>query len=414
MDFNDTPEEATFRAEVRAWLDANARARAPGERPNRSRLKDKAAIAEAEAWQAKKAAAGLACITWPKAVGGRGGSPIQQIVYAQEEAKFATPPDIFAIGLGMCVPTVMKHGSKEHAARFVGPAMRGEEIWCQLFSEPAAGSDVAGIKTRAVREGDDWIINGQKVWTTGAHFSDFGLLLTRTNPDVAKHAGLTMFFLDMKSKGVETRPIRQISGGAEFNEVFSTDVRIPDSQRLGAEGEGWKVALTTLMNERLAVGLATGILGVEDLMSLARDHDLGDEAAIRNGAVREKIADWFVESEGLKYTRFRTWTALSRGETPGPESSITKVVSARQMQDLSAFAMELTGEAGVMSGDVPGGGAYQTQWLGAAGFRIAGGTDEILRNIIAERVLGLPQDHRADKDGSFREQEARQKRSSKA
>jgi alkylation response protein AidB-like acyl-CoA dehydrogenase len=411
MDFNDTPDEAAFRTEVKAWLAANARPRAAGERPNRSRVRDHVAIAEAKAWQAKKAKAGLACITWPKAVGGRGGSPIQNIIYAQEEAKFATPPDIFAIGLGMCVPTVMKHGNPEHAARFVGPAMRGEEIWCQLFSEPAAGSDVAGIKTRAVREGSDWIINGQKVWTTGAHFSDYGLLLTRTNPDVAKHAGLTMFFLDMKSKGVEARPIRQISGGSEFNEVFFTDVRIPDNQRLGAEGEGWKVALTTLMNERLAVGLATGILGVDDLMSLARDHDLGDEPAIRNGAVREKIADWFVESEGLKYTRFRTWTALSRGETPGPESSITKVVSARQMQDLSAFAMELTGEAGVMmgeDGEIPGSGAYQTQWMGAAGFRIAGGTDEILRNIIAERVLGLPQDHRADKDGTFREQDARQ------
>jgi alkylation response protein AidB-like acyl-CoA dehydrogenase len=409
MDFNDTPDELAFRTEVKAWLAANARPRAPGERPNRSRAKDDHAITEAKAWQAKKAAAGLACITWPKDVGGRGGSPIQQIIYAQEEAKYATPPDIFAIGLGMCVPTVMKHGKPEHAQRFVKPAMRGDEIWCQLFSEPAAGSDVAGIKTRAVRDGDSWIVNGQKVWTTGAHFCDYGLLLTRTNPDVAKHAGLTMFFLDMTSPGVECRPIKQVSGGADFNEVFFTDVRIPDSQRLGAEGDGWKVALTTLMNERLAVGMATGILGVDDLMSLARDHDLGDEPAIRNGAVREKLADWFVESEGLKYTRFRTWTALSRGETPGPESSITKVVSARQMQDLSSFAMELTGDAGIMTdADVPGAGAYQAQWFGAAGFRIAGGTDEILRNIIAERVLGLPQDHRADKDGSFRDQEARQ------
>ncbi len=407
MDFNDTPEEAAFRTAVRTWLEANTRRRATGERPNRARLKDKDAIAEAKAWQAKKAAAGFACITWPKAVGGRGGSPIQQIVYAQEEAHFATPPDIFAIGLGMCVPTVLKHGSPEHAARFVKPAMLGQEIWCQLFSEPAAGSDVAGIKTRAERDGSDWIINGQKVWTTGAHFSDFGLLLTRTNPDVAKHAGLTMFFLDMKAKGVEARPIKQVSGGADFNEVFFTDVRIPDSQRLGAEGEGWKVALTTLMNERLAVGLATGILGVEDLMSLARDTDACGEPAIRSSAVREKIADWFVEAEGLKYTKFRTWTALSRGETPGPESSITKVVSARQMQELSAFAMDLMGEGGILTSDVPGGGAYQNQWFGAAGFRIAGGTDEILRNIIAERVLGLPGDHRADKAGTFREQEAK-------
>ena len=408
MDFNDTPEEAAFRKEARAWLEKNAQRRAAGEKPNRSRAKDAGAIAEAKAWQAKKADAGFACITWPKAVGGRGGSPIQQIIYAQEEAQFVTPPDIFAIGLGMCVPTVMKHGSKDHAQRFVKPAMRGEEIWCQLFSEPAAGSDVAGIRTRAEKDGSDWIINGQKVWTTGAHFCDFGIVLTRTNPDMAKHAGLTMFFLDMKSKGVETRPIKQMAGGSEFNEVFFTDVRIPDSQRLGAEGEGWKVALTTLMNERLAVGTATGILAVDDLMSLAKERQLGGQQAIRNGAVREKLADWFVEAEGLKYTKFRTWTALSRGETPGPESSITKVVSARQMQELSSFAMDLMGEGGIMTSDVPGGGAYQSQWLGAAGFRIAGGTDEILRNIIAERILGLPQDGRADKEGTFREQQARE------
>jgi acyl-CoA dehydrogenase len=408
MDIADTPEEAAFRMAVRTWLDANARRRAPGERPNRTRQRDAAALAEAKAWQARKAAAGFACITWPKAVGGRGGSPIQQIIYAQEEAAFATPPDVFAIGLGMCVPTVMKHGTPAHAARYVGPAMRGEEIWCQLFSEPAAGSDVAGIRTRAERDGDDWIVNGQKVWTTGAHFSDFGLLLARTDPEVAKHAGLTMFFLDMKSPGVEARPIRQIAGGSEFNEVFFTDVRIPDSQRLGQIGEGWKVALTTLMNERLAVGTATGILAAEDLLSLARDTLTEQGPALANAAVRERIAEWFVEAEGLKYTRFRTWTALSKGQTPGPESSITKVVSARQMQDLSAFAMEVMGEGGVLTADIPGDGAYQSQWLGAAGFRIAGGTDEILRNIIAERVLGLPQEARADKDGSFREQQARE------
>jgi alkylation response protein AidB-like acyl-CoA dehydrogenase len=408
MDFNDTPQEAQFRLEVRAWLEANARRRTAGERPNRSRLRDDAAIDEAKAWQAKKAAAGYACMTWPKAIGGRGGSSIEQIIYAQEEAHYAVPPDVFAIGLGMCVPTVVKHGSPAHAARFVEPAMTGREIWCQLFSEPAAGSDVAGIRTRAEKDGSDWIINGQKVWTTGAHFADYGLLLARTNPDVAKHSGLTMFFLDMKSKGVEARPIRQISGGAEFNEVFFTDVRIPDSQRLDAEGAGWKVALTTLMNERLAVGMATGILGVDDLMSLARANDAGGAPAIRNGAVREKIAEWFVESEGLKYTRFRTWTALSKGETPGPENSITKVVSARQMQDLSSFAMELMGEGGIMTSDIPGDGAYQTQWLGASGFRIAGGTDEVLRNIIAERVLGLPQEGRADKEGTFRDQLARE------
>jgi acyl-CoA dehydrogenase len=408
MDFNDTPDEAQFRAEVRTWLAANATPRQPGEKPSRSRDRDARVIEQAKAWQAKKAAAGYACITWPKEIGGRGGTPIQHIIYTQEESAYATPPGVFDIGLGMCVPTVIKHGSREHAKRYVRPAMYGEEVWCQLFSEPAAGSDVAGIRTRAEKDGSDWIINGQKVWTTGAHFADFGIVLTRTNPDAAKHAGLTMFFLDMKSKGVEARPIRQISGGSEFNEVFFTDVRIPDSQRLGEVGDGWKVALTTLMNERLAVGVATGILGVEDLLSLTRSVEIDGTPAIRSSAVREKIAQWFIESEGLKYGKYRTWTALSKGETPGPQSSINKVVAARQMQELGSFAMELMGEGGVLMQDIPGAGAYQAQWMGAAGFRIAGGTDEILRNIIAERVLGLPQDTRVDKDISFRDLEARQ------
>ncbi len=411
MNFNDTPDEAQFRLKARAFLEANAPRRERGTQPSRTVDRDAEVIKSAKAWQAKKLAAGFAAITWPKAVGGQGGTPIQQIVYAQEEAQFVTPPGVFDIGLGMCIPTLIKHGSKEHMMRHVKPALTGDEIWCQLFSEPAAGSDVAGIRTRAKRDGDNWIVNGQKVWTTGAHFSDFGLLLVRTDPDVAKHKGLTMFFLDMKSKGVEARPIKQVSGGAEFNEVFFTDVVIPDSQRLGTIGDGWTVALTTLMNERLAVGIATGILGVEDFLALARSSHLDEEPAIRNGAIRDRLAQFFVESEGLKYTRYRMWTALSRGETPGPQSSINKVVSGKLMQDLASLSMELMGEAGMVSGEGPGNGAFQRQWLGAAGFRIAGGTDEILRNIIAERVLGMPPDVRVDKDVTFAQLEsARAKR----
>ena len=406
MNFNDTADEAAFRLEARAFLEANAKRRLPGSAPSRTIDRDDEVIKSAKAWQSKKLSAGFAAITWPKHVGGRGGTPIQQIIYAQEEAQFVTPPGVFDIGLGMCIPTLIKHGTKGHAARFVKPALKGDEIWCQLFSEPVAGSDVAGIRTRAKREGDTWVVNGQKVWTTGAHFCDFGLLLVRTDPDVAKHKGLTMFFVDMKSTGVETRPIKQVSGGAEFNEVFFTDVVIPDSQRLGKIGEGWTVALTTLMNERLAVGIATGILGVDDFLALARSADLDGEAAIKNGAIRDRLAQFFIEAEGLKYTRYRMWTALSRGETPGPQSSINKVVSGRMMQDLGSLSMEVMGDAGMIAGEGPGHGAFQRQWLGAAGFRIAGGTDEILRNIIAERVLGLPPDVRVDKDTTFSELEA--------
>jgi len=401
MDFNDTPEEASFRAEVRTWLEANARRKSDDKQAYRARVDDPGLLKAAKEWQAKKAAAGYARITWPKEYGGQGGTPIQQVIYQQEESNFLVPLGFFDIGLGMCIPTMMAYATKDQLKRHVKPALYGEEVWCQLFSEPAAGSDVAGIRTKAERDGDDWVINGQKVWTSGAHYSDWGIIITRTDPNVPKHQGLTMFFLNMKSPGVEARPIKQISGGANFNEVFFTNVRVPDAQRLGKVGDGWKAALTTLMNERLAVGMPSGGLDVDELLELARSTELEDGPAIRNGHVRSKIADWYVQAQGLKYTRYRTLTAMSRGQTPGPESSIIKVVAAPKMQDLGALAMELMGPAGIMTTDVPGSGGFQAQWIGGAGFRIAGGTDEILRNIVAERVLGLPQDVRVDKDVPF-------------
>jgi acyl-CoA dehydrogenase len=401
MDFNDTPEEAAFRAEARKWLEANATRKSDDKQAYRARVDDPGLLKRAKEWQAKKAAAGYARITWPKEYGGQGGTPIQQVIYQQEEANFLVPLGFFDIGLGMCIPTMMAYATPKQLERHVKPALYGEEVWCQLFSEPAAGSDVAGIRTKAERDGDDWIINGQKVWTSGAHYSDWGIIITRTDPNVPKHQGLTMFFLNMKSPGVEARPIKQISGAANFNEVFFTNVRVPDAQRLGKVGDGWKAALTTLMNERLAVGMPSGGLDVDELLELARNTELEDGAAIRNGHVRSKIADWYVQAQGLKYTRYRTLTAMSRGQTPGPESSIIKVVAAPKMQDLGALAMELMGPAGIMTSDVPGAGGFQAQWIGGAGFRIAGGTDEILRNIVAERVLGLPQDVRVDKDVAF-------------
>ena len=258
---------------------------------------------------------------------------------------------------------------------------------------------------RAERSGEDWIVNGQKVWTSGAHYSDFGLLLVRTDPAVPKHKGLTMFYLSMKSPGVEVRAIRQASGGANFNEVFLTDVRIPDTQRIGEVGQGWTVALTTLMHERLAVGGGQGgAIDVKELLALARELELEDGPALGNASVRERIADWYVRSAGLKYTTYRTMTALSKGQQPGPEASIAKLVVASKLQEICAFATELEGEMGVLNGDdAPVHGAFQLGWMNAPGFRIAGGTDEILRNIIAERVLGLPQDVRVDKKTPFNE-----------
>ena len=402
MDFNDTPEEAAYRKQVRAWLDKNATRKADAKGMELPRDLNEL-IAQSKAWQAKKADAGYACITWPKEWGGGGGTTIQNVIYGQEESNYLVPGGIFAIGLGMCIPTVMAWGSDEAKQRFVAPAVRGDEIWCQLFSEPAGGSDVAGLRTRAEKDGDEWVINGQKVWTSGAHFCDYGILLTRTDPNVPKHKGLTMFWIDMKDPAVEVRPIKQMSGGAEFNEVFFTNLRVKDSQRLGNPGDGWKVALTTLMNERLAVGGSQGNADTDDLIELARETDIAGAPAIRHGGVRERIADWYVQAQGLKFTRFRTLTALSRGETPGPESSISKIVAARKMQDLGSFGMDLQDMGGVIRDRKlsPADGAYTEQWIGAAGYRIAGGTDEILRNIVAERVLGLPGEIRVDKDLPF-------------
>jgi acyl-CoA dehydrogenase len=409
MNFDDTPEEAAFRQQVRAWLEKNAKPRiARSSARARDMIDEDEGLKRAKAWQVKRAAAGYARITWPKEWGGMGGTPIQSVIYGQEESKFDVPAGFFEIGLGMCVPTLMQYANDELKARYVKPALYGEEIWCQLFSEPVAGSDVAGIRTRAERDGDDWIVNGQKIWTSGAHYSDYGLLLTRTDPSVPKHKGLTMFFLDMKSPRVETRPIKQISGGSNFNEVFFTGVRIPDSQRLGEVSKGWEVALTTLMHERLAVGGGAGGMGpdVRELMALARSIELEDGPAIRNAAVRERIADWYVRSEGLKYTTYRTMTALSKGQIPGPEASIAKIVVAAKLQDLSSFAMDLEDMGGIVTDreTMPQEAMFQQAFLSAPGLRIAGGTDEILRNIIAERVLGLPADIRVDKDVPFNQQ----------
>ena len=403
MDFNDTPEEAAYRAEVRKWLDANAKRKA-SKKDTLEALSGTDALQRAKDWQRKKAEAGFACITWPKEYGGQGGTSIQSVIYSQEEANYLVPTGFYDIGLGMCIPTVLAWGTEEHKARYVGPAIRGEEIWCQLFSEPAGGSDVAGLRTRAEKDGDEWVINGQKVWTSGAHYCDYGIVVVRTDPTVPKHKGLTMFIVDMKSPGVEVRPIRQMSGEANFNEVFFTDVRVPDSDRLGQPGDGWKVALTTLMNERLAVGGGGGA-DWSELVDLAREAELADGPAINNGAVRERIAQWYVETQGLKYTKFRTLTALSKGQTPGPESSISKIVSAPKMQELGSFAMDLQDIGGIIRDrDISAQNAtFPNQWFGGAGYRIAGGTDEILRNIVAERVLGLPQDIRVDKNVPFNE-----------
>ncbi len=404
MDFNDTPAEAAYRAQVRDWLTANADALTGESYGSRADH-----VAAARAWQARKYEAGCVGITWPKAVGGQGGTAMQQIIFNQEESKVGAPTGLYAIGLGMCIPTVFTHAlTPDIAARYVPAAMKGDEVWCQLFSEPSAGSDLAAIRTRAEKDGDDWVINGQKVWTSGAHLSDYGIIVTRTDPSVPKHKGLTMFIVDMKAPGVDVRPIKQMSGGSEFNEVFFTDVRIADTHRLGGVGEGWKVSLTTLMHERLAVGgKPASAPGVQEMIELARAIQTDEGNALEQSHVRQKIADAYIADRGIALTRMRTISALSSGRTPGPESSISKVVVAKTMQEMGAFATDLADSAGAMTGPdapaLPHMTRFQGSYIGAAGLRIAGGTDEILRNIIAERVLGLPGDVRPDKDLPFSE-----------
>jgi alkylation response protein AidB-like acyl-CoA dehydrogenase len=400
MDFEDTPEEAAFRAEARAFLDGHT-VRKDGRRAFQSLLLDRAAIDRAKAWQAIKADAGFAGITWPKRYGGRGGTALQQVIYNQEEENYVVPRGVFNQGVGLAIPTLMTYAAPEIVERYAKPALRGDEIWCQLFSEPSAGSDLAALRTRAERDGDGWIVNGQKIWTSNAHFADLGMLLARTDSSVAKHAGLTFFFIDMKSKGLEVRPLKQISGASNFNEVFFTDVRIPDSQRLGAVGQGWKVAITTLANERFTIGESEGP-DFEDIFELVRTLELNGRPAIRHEAVRDRLVDWYLKREGLRHVRSRTLTALSRGNSPGPEASIGKLISAPKLQEIASFGMDLLGMAGgVMDDDAPMNAWFQNALLYAPGKRIAGGTDEIMRNIVAERVLGLPGDIRADKDIPF-------------
>lgn len=400
MDFNDSPQEAEFRAEVRAWLAEHApkfEIAGGNVRTDDDNDEDLATFRE---WQGMKADAGYAFIAWPEAYGGR-GSALDAVIYSQEEEKYKLPRDYSIIG-AFAGPTLMAYATEEDQARFIPKMLRGEEIWCQLFSEPGAGSDLAGIRTRAERDGDDWVINGQKVWTTFAYTADRAILVTRHDPTVPKHMGLTYFYLDMKSPGVEVVRIKQVSGGREFCEVFLTDVRIPDSQRLGEIGDGWSVALTTLMNERFNAG-AGGRPDTAELVELAKSIELNGRPAIEDSGVRQKIAEWHVQSAGVKATRFRTLTALSKGQTPGPEMSIIKLVNASKLQDIGAFGMDLESAGGVINDPeiAPMAAMFQQAYLGSPGARIAGGTDEILRNIIAERVLGLPPDIRVDKELAF-------------
>jgi len=355
--------------------------------------------------------AGLAWVAFPE---GHGGLGLPQALQPEVDRLFAEAgapdnnPRANGIGLGMAAPTILAFGTDAQKQRFLKPLWTGEEIWCQLFSEPGAGSDLAGLATRAVRDGDEWVVNGQKVWTSGAHNARFAILVARTDPDAVKHAGLTYFLCDMTHPGVEVRPLRQITGEAEFNEVFLTDVRVPDSQRLGAEGQGWKVANATLNNERVSIGGSaareSGMVGV--VATTWREHP-----ERRTPELHDRLLRLWVDAEVARLTGQRLRQKLAQGQ-PGPEGSAMKLTFARVAQELSGLELELLGEDGLRYSDWTmvrpetvdfTGRDAGYRYLRAKGNSIEGGTSEILRNIVAERVLGLPAEPRVDKDIPWKE-----------
>jgi len=355
--------------------------------------------------------AGLAWVAFPE---GHGGLGLPQALQPEVDRLFAEAgapdnnPRANGIGLGMAAPTILAFGTDAQKQRFLKPLWTGEEIWCQLFSEPGAGSDLAGLATRAVRDGDEWVVNGQKVWTSGAHNARFAILVARTDPDAVKHAGLTYFLCDMTDPGVEVRPLRQITGEAEFNEVFLTDVRVPDSQRLGAEGQGWKVANATLNNERVSIGGSaareSGMVGV--VATTWREHP-----ERRTPELHDRLLRLWVDAEVARLTGQRLRQKLAQGQ-PGPEGSAMKLTFARVAQELSGLELELLGEDGLRYSDWTmvrpetvdfTGRDAGYRYLRAKGNSIEGGTSEILRNIVAERVLGLPAEPRVDKDIPWKE-----------
>jgi len=399
VDFDESAEEAAFRAEARAWLTTAVTSDAARSVLTSGGPGGSGWVARAKPWQAYLADHGWAGITWPKDSGGRGGTASEQAIFTEEAAKLSLSVNAFAVGIAMAGPTIIAHGTEDQRQRFLPPMLRGDEVWCQLFSEPGAGSDLAGLSTRAVRDGDEWIVNGQKVWTSGADSSDLGILLTRTDLDQPKHRGITYFLVDMHSPGIEVRPLKQMTGASHFSEVFFTDVRIPHERILGDVNGGWGVAMTTLANERTMMGGGSSGPVVSDLIELARELGVAGDAGLRQG-----LAASYTRAEIMKYLGFRSRTRANQGLPPGPESSVRKVFAAWNLKHNGELALAVQGASGMLlDGDAPFGGRWQQSFLGAPSIRIAGGSDEIQRNVMGERTLGLPAEPRVDKGIPFRQ-----------
>jgi alkylation response protein AidB-like acyl-CoA dehydrogenase len=398
MHIGDTPEEAAFRAEARAWLEAHAHRRDSHEGKSADHTRDLAGHMQAcRDWQRVLYDNNWAGITWPKQYGGRGASAIQSAIFAEEMSQFDVATGAFAVSIGMVGPTLIAHGTPEQQQHHLAPILKGEEVWCQLFSEPGSGSDLASLGTRAVRDGDDWIVNGQKVWTSFGQFADYAILLARTDVDLPKHAGITYFILDMKSPGIDVRPITQITGVQHFNETFLTDVRIPHTNIIGEINAGWKGAQTTLMNERSHIG-SGGTWSVDQLIQLAQQRGLSNDLNIRQG-----LAQAHARAETLRYMGFRMRTAMSQMRMPGPEALTLKLAYAKHWRLTAELATEILGAGAMLwADDAPEDNQWGQHLLGQFAIRIGGGTDEIQHNIIAERGLGLPREPQLDKDMPWR------------
>jgi alkylation response protein AidB-like acyl-CoA dehydrogenase len=377
VDLRDTAEEAGFRAEVRAWLKANA----PDDLPELSSpaaLRDLADVGAAKAWSAKLAEAGYAGLTWPVEFGGRGAPLSFQAIYLEEAAAAQAPVHLAVIGLGMIGPTIIAHGTPGQKERYLSRILTAEDVWCQGFSEPGAGSDLAGVATRAERRGDVFVVNGQKVWSSFAQIADWCMLIVRTDPASERHQGLTMLLVDMRSPGVDVRPIMELTGDSVFNEVFYGDVEVPVENVLGEVGAGWSVAMTTLLHERATLGFS--LVGALEAQ-LHRVVALARSRGVTNGRLADLLAREAIEVEALKLTNRRS---LAAG-VPGPEGSVTKLRWSESNQRLTALALELLGPEAPVADE-----EWRYQLLRARANTIEAGTSEVLRNVIAERVLGLP------------------------
>jgi alkylation response protein AidB-like acyl-CoA dehydrogenase len=396
VDLDDTPEQAAYRTEVRGWLEKHSSEAPVLQGPGALEDEDEI-IAARRVWQGKLAEGGLAGVTWPKEYGGQGMGPVEQVIANQEIARAKVPGILDAIGVGMLGPTIIAHGTEEQKSRYLGPMLHGDEVWCQLFSEPAAGSDLAAVQARARLQDDgSWRLTGQKVWTTNAQFASYGLLLARTDADVPKHKGLTMFVVPMNGEGVTVRGLRQISGEAEFNEVFFDDVALDAGAVVGGVGNGWGTALVTLMYERVTIGLGGEGMGYNP--TRFADAIASDEHASRDRDVRHQFGEISSEMLAVRFTGYRTLTALQKGQIPGPEAGLAKVTIVNGAIKAGELIADVIGPDALAEDSQ---WAYMISFL--PGLKSAGGTEEILRNTIGERVLGLPPEPRLDKGIPFSE-----------